>query len=106
MVRLTSKSTGSSGFDDMASFPGQLAKARGEAAKCTWCGWHRFTSLRVRSAGSQSRTPARSVAGVSAERRADRDGESDPGERVVASGVGDRHDHANGQALSVQQRTA
>src|SRR3954453_2262545 len=87
MVRLTSNSTGSSAFDVIASLPSRSPSG----AVGPW---------------SQLRTPARAVARVAAEGCSDRDGESDAGERVVAAGVGYRHDHTDDESLCAQQRTA
>jgi hypothetical protein len=44
--------------------------------------------------------------GTSSECRTDGNGESDPGERVILSGIGDRYDNADDGPLGVQQRTA
>src|SRR4029453_15225204 len=87
IVRLTSNSTGSSGFGIMESPLSMLPRTQ-------------------HISGSQLGAPALPFPRTSSECRTDRDGEPDPGERVVLSGIGDRYDDADHEALGVQQRTA
>src|SRR6476661_5760168 len=86
MVRLTSNSTGSSGFDDMIIL---RRRSGGSIGSCR--------------SGSQLGTAARTLAGRPAQRRTDRNGEADTGERVLLAGVGDGQHDADHRALVVQQ---
>src|SRR5215207_2041323 len=87
IVRLTSNSTGSSGFGVMESPLAMLPRTQD-------------------ASGSQLGTPALPLSGTSSKCRTDRDREPDPGERVILSGIGDRYDDTDHEPLGVQQRTA
>src|SRR4249920_2316913 len=87
IVRLTSNSTGSSGLGVMESPLSMLPRTQDIS-------------------GSQLGASALPFPETSSKCRTDRNGEPDPGERLVLSGVGDRYDDADHEPLGVQQWTA
>src|SRR5437016_215656 len=98
MVRLTSKSTGCSGLACWPADGPWLAAGAGVISLLR----PGVSALR----SSYLRSLPRSAAPGPAERAADRHREPDAGERVPATGVGDRHDDADDHAAAVQQRPA
>src|SRR5487761_121342 len=89
MVRLTSKSTGRNG----------LARSPGDGSWLSAGGW----VIALLHAGLSYLRSLPLPAVCAAERAADGHGEPDAGERVLAVGIGERHDDADDHAAAVKQ---